>query len=178
MLKNIKDLAKMAAEKDDENWDFRIYLKGCEPEEVDEIVHELADKYFNLIDCLDCGNCCKMTYPVISHEEVGQISKELGISIEEFKDRYIKKEEPKGYYLKGEGSCPFMKGDSNKCSIYEHRPEVCRSYPHLHEELFVSRVITAINNTHICPIVYNVMEELKEIMKERRIREDWGLDWN
>ncbi|MEP6755308.1 MAG: YkgJ family cysteine cluster protein, partial [Chthonomonadales bacterium] len=55
--------------------------------------------------------------------------------------------------------CEFLSG--NKCSVYESRPKACRDFPYLHNSQFRQRMLTAIDNTEICPIAYNVMEILK-----------------
>jgi hypothetical protein len=55
-LSRIKQLSE---EHDDENWDFRSWLKQNAPDNIDGIVHGLSQKYFTLIDCKQCANCCR-----------------------------------------------------------------------------------------------------------------------
>jgi Fe-S-cluster containining protein len=55
--------------------------------------------------------------------------------------------------------CPILNG--KLCSIYENRPEVCRSFPHLEQPRFTSRLIGVIDNVAVCPIAFNAFEELK-----------------
>ena len=50
----------------------------------------------------------------------------------------------------------------NCCTVYDHRPDDCRSYPHLHKDEFVFRLIQAVENCSVCPIVFNVFERLKD----------------
>lgn len=47
------------------------------------------------------------------------------------------------------------------CSIYEHRPEICRSYPNLEKPDFLFRLMGVIGNLSVCPIAFNAFEELK-----------------
>jgi hypothetical protein len=47
------------------------------------------------------------------------------------------------------------------CSTYDNRPHVCRSFPHLEQPHFTSRLIGVIDNVAICPISFNAFEELK-----------------
>jgi len=61
--------------------------------------------------------------------------------------------------------CPLLKG--NLCSIYEDRPGDCSDYPHLFKPGFVSRTMMTIERTFTCPIVYQVMEELKTSLRSR-----------
>ena len=51
--------------------------------------------------------------------------------------------------------------DCNKCTIYQERPEECRQYPYLHRDNFINRSSEIIQNYEICPIVFNVVEQLK-----------------
>jgi hypothetical protein len=75
---------------------------------------------------------------------------------------------------KGEGSvyrsrpCPVLQ--DNLCTVYDHRPGDCRSYPHLHKREFVFRMNQAFSNCFVCPIVFNVYEGLKRELWRRRPR--------
>jgi len=58
MIRNIEtDLEKiqaLAREKEEENWEFRSFLKGfcpLSPEEIDRLVHKLNREVSSLIDC-------------------------------------------------------------------------------------------------------------------------------
>ena len=56
--------------------------------------------------------------------------------------------------------CPFLK--DNLCSVYEDRPADCSGYPYLYKPDFVFRTLGMIARTFTCPIVFEVMEELKK----------------
>ncbi|MFQ6083710.1 MAG: YkgJ family cysteine cluster protein, partial [Candidatus Aminicenantia bacterium] len=58
--------------------------------------------------------------------------------------------------------CPFFQ--NNSCIIEEARPEMCRTYPSLLEDDFRFRLLNVIKNYEICPIVFNVYEELEQIL--------------
>ena len=159
-LKKIKEVVK---KKGDENWEFRSFLKGydIEVEELDSIVHRLFEEVSRQIDCTTCGNCCREISPVLEHEDIERLSRGLGISSEHFKERFLVKDD-KNYsegFIFNKKPCPFLKG--NVCSHYELRPEDCRSFPHLHKEEFVFRLIGVVENCDVCPIVFNVYEQLK-----------------
>lgn len=159
MLKDLNKIKALARKKEKENQDFRIFLKGCNHYQVDKIVHELYQKYLSQYDCKECGNCCTKLTPTLTQKEIKKIAKVLNISLDTFKENYIERKMPEGFILKG-WKCPFL--SNNKCSIYEYRPEVCRSYPHLHKDNINHRLLNLIDNTFICPIVYNIFEDLKE----------------
>jgi len=155
---NIKKLERLAREKEKENLDFIFVLKSSDHHGVDRIVHQLNKKYCQEIDCTDCANCCKKLAPALSQEETERIASFLKLTYGEFEEKYIKRKTPQGILLKGP-ECPFL--SENKCSVYEYRPEACRSYPHLHRDNINHRLISFVDNTFICPIAYKIMEDLK-----------------
>ena len=160
---DLKKIKKTAKKKNDENWKFRSFLKGydIEVEELDAIVHRLFEQVSGEIDCTACGNCCREISPVLEHEDIERLSRGLGISPEGFKELFLVQND-KNYsegFICNKKPCPFLKG--NLCSHYELRPEACRSFPHLHKEDFVFRLIGVVENYNVCPIVFNVYEQLK-----------------
>jgi uncharacterized protein len=113
------------------------------------------------IDCTTCANCCREIKPTFSEEEVDRVARRLGIERQEFIETYLQRPEA------GRGNpwqtratpCPFLK--DNRCSIYEDRPGNCSGYPYLYDPNFVFRTFAMIERTFTCPIVYEVLEELK-----------------
>ncbi len=111
----------LSEENEIENCDFRAWLKNYAPDDIDDIVKALSQKYFALIDCKECANCCRVLELEFTEPELHRIAKSMEQSIDEFKKRFVIEGIVK--------PCPALKG--NLCSIYEGRPDVCRSYPHL-----------------------------------------------
>jgi len=152
------NLEEKAQRKEKENQEFRLFLKKYNHHQVDKIVHKLYQKYLSKYDCTKCGNCCKL--PVtLNQEEVKIIAKYLDISYKKMIKKYIERNTAEGFLLKGR-VCPFL--NKKKCSIYNYRPEVCRSYPHLHKDNINHRLLTIFDNIYIYLIVYSIIEELKE----------------
>jgi Fe-S-cluster containining protein len=145
-------IQQLSHERDEENWAFRSWLKQYAPDDIDVLVKSLSRKYFALIDCTECGNCCRSLHVEFTKSELYAIAKTLGQSIETFQ----KKSMSEG---KVNPPCPMLNG--KLCSIYENRPDVCRSFPHLEQPEFTSRLIGVINSVAICPIAFNAFEELK-----------------
>ena len=143
---------QLSRERDDENWDFRSWLKENAPDNIDGIVTALSRKYFALIDCTQCANCCRSLQTEFKKSELQAIAKTLGQSIEAFQKQCMSEG-------KVNPPCPMLNG--KLCSIYENRPEVCRSFPHLEQPKFTSRLISVIENVAICPIAFNAFEDLK-----------------
>ena len=55
--------------------------------------------------------------------------------------------------------CHFLA--DNICTIYPQRFHECREFPHLHKPGFVQRFPGTIMHYARCPIIFNVIEELK-----------------
>ena len=149
---DLSRIQHLAQEHDDENWKFRSWLKQYAPDNIDGIVQALSQKYFALIDCTQCANCCRSLQTEFKKSELHTIAKTLGQSIAEFEKHFM-----------SEGMvnppCPML--DGKVCSIYENRPEVCRSFPHLEKPHFTSRLMGVVDNVAVCPIAFNAYEELK-----------------
>ncbi|MEJ6950694.1 YkgJ family cysteine cluster protein [Natronospora cellulosivora (SeqCode)] len=160
-LQRIMDISKS---KEKENEEFRIFLKGCNHHQVDKIVHELNIKYSKEIDCTKCANCCKKLIPALSLDETKDIAKFLTLDYDEFSKKYIERETAGGFTFQG-NSCPFL--SDKKCSVYDCRPEACSSFPHLHKDNINHRLLNIINNNHLCPIIFNVLEDLKSIFLDK-----------
>jgi Fe-S-cluster containining protein len=159
---DIVKIEKLSKQKADENWNFRSFLKSTDIpfEKIDSIVQRLNREVSAQIDCTTCANCCKTVSPVLDKEDIVTFAKGLGISPEQLKSQYLVKDE-EGFTFNAK-PCPFLV--DNKCSNYDHRPKACASYPHLHKDDFVFRTIGIINNCSVCPIVFNVVERLKDEM--------------
>ena len=144
-----------------ENLKFKELFKGKTPARIDKLFRNIFVEVASQIDCTQCGNCCAKLVPNLTNSDSIRLAKHLNILKREFIDKYT------GYdsaerekYIKGDG-CPFL--INKKCSVYEARPEVCRSYPHLHLPAMATRLWGVIGNYEYCPIVYYVLEKLKVV---------------
>ena len=166
---DISTIERLAREQEDANWQFRCFLKNCDldEEEIDAIVHDLYWAVSEQIDCLECANCCRVILPLLKQEDIARLASALGMTREDFVREYVTEdEEGEGYVFKSM-PCPFLSG--NSCTVYAHRPNDCRSYPHLHKPEFVFRLIQAVANCAVCPISYNVFELLKQEIHARGV---------
>ena len=159
---DLNKIQKLSKKNDPENWNFRAFLKGYDAtiEEMDSIVHELYQRIASAIDCTKCANCCKKVRPVLDQEDIQKCSEGVGISVSQFKMKYLIPHKEQGKLVFKEKPCPLLK--NNLCSIYRHRPKDCKSFPHLHKKEFVFRLWGVVDNCSICPIVFNVYEQLKD----------------
>lgn len=172
-------IRQLARERDEENWRFRSFLKQSDMdiEEMDAIVHRIHEEVAGRIDCTECGNCCRRVLPFLSKTDTERLASGLGISVGELADRHFEYNEEEEAFTFNRRPCPFLADD--RCSVYEFRPDECRSYPHLHKDEFVFRLMGVVFNYEICPIVFNVYERLKEELwhaPDDLMDEDWSED--
>jgi Fe-S-cluster containining protein len=156
-----KEVERLAEEREEENWAFRSWIKmefGFDDERLMSVVCELADGITAQIDCTQCANCCRKTATNLDEEDMERLATALDVSIAEFQEAYLKWNDDHGGHWQLPAPCPLLEG--NLCRVYDARPTSCREYPHLHND-FRASSISRINNTFICPIVFNVVEEMK-----------------
>jgi uncharacterized protein len=161
---DLKLIEKLSRRNEDRNWNFRSYLKMQDDKEIDRLVKPIYESVVNDIDCLACGNCCRKLLPVITKDDIGRLEKEFGITDKEIIGKYTQSDEENELRLKGE-PCVFLQG--NACQVYKNRPNDCESFPHIHKKGFTTRLFGMIEYYGICPIVFNVYEELKFAMRFR-----------
>jgi Fe-S-cluster containining protein len=165
IITDLTQIKKIAAKKEDENWEYRVYLKGLSmpSEEIDAIVHQILAEVTAQIDCTQCGNCCKQIRPTLDEDDIRIFADGLKMSVDDFREQYLIREEvAPSVIIFNDLPCPFLVDLS--CVNYPNRPIECQSYPHLHKPEFTSRSISVLFNYEICPIVFNVFEQLKKVL--------------
>ena len=163
---NLSKIKQMAAKREDENFRFRAFLKSKESKKIDGMVHRLHAEIVPLIDCTSCGNCCNCMKPEVNKEDIKILAGLENIPSEKYMDNYCE-EEYGDFYLK-DIPCRYI--DGKKCSIYENRPGQCKRFPYTNQPDFISRLWGMISFYEICPIVFNLMEELKDELRFYRKR--------
>ena len=81
---DLSRIQQLSQEHGGENWEFRSWLKQYAPDDIDGLVKALSQKYFALIDCTQCANCCRSLHVEFKNNELHFIAKTLGQSIEAF----------------------------------------------------------------------------------------------
>ena len=106
--------------------------------------------------CSTCdGNCCigQSGYIWINTKEIDYLAKHLNINVNECFDKYLIKY---GYKFsikekqlsKNNFACIFFDLEKKQCSIYDARPQQCRTFPFW--EYFKTNIQEAINE---CPAI-------------------------
>jgi Fe-S-cluster containining protein len=156
-INSIEELEKKATSKAVENIFFKKHLRNFTSHQVDALVHNLDKEISPQIDCTQCGNCCKKLEPELSTDEIEKLATLKQESPEQFKQKHVL-HDGETHFLKTK-PCIFL--NERKCSIYLSRPQACAGFPHLDLKEFKYKS-SFWNNYNLCPIVYNVIESLKE----------------
>lgn len=135
-------------------------LGKIKPQKLDEIMQTLHEQEFEKIDCLECANCCKSISPAMNDTDVRRMASGMKMKESDFIKTYLLIDTDGDYVYKS-SPCPFLKED-NKCEIYPSRPKACREYPHTDRKRFYQILDLTAKNSKICPVVFNIVENLKK----------------
>jgi Fe-S-cluster containining protein len=142
---------------------YSQFLDKARPSDIIKQLPDLHDGVFKNIDCLDCANCCKKLEPGLETNEIEKLAALNQQSIELFREQCIAYD-GEALYLQTK-PCLFL--EDCACRIYEHRPAACAGYPHLHQpDMKFRRSLW--ENYAICPIVFNVLELLKQDLEFKK----------
>ncbi len=159
LILHLETIQQLAAEKENENENFRFFLKEQDGEAIDKRVQRLNEWVTEKTDCTSCGNCCKSLLINVTTNEAESLAAHLQTSLETIKERYLDVS-PGGKMVISSIPCHFLQG--TKCSIYENRFEGCREFPHLDRPNFTQRLFGTMMYYGTCPIIFNVIESLKQ----------------
>lgn len=121
-------------------------------------------KYY---DCLpECGaNCCKIQPIEIDDADrnvLHKISKEKVINLDEFVSQGQK-------FYRMSYPCTFL-SESNKCSVYNHRPTPCRIYPFsVYEESFNLGIYPCYVGVSICNDFFDYLRKTGTYVSDETI---------
>jgi Fe-S-cluster containining protein len=160
MVTDLEEIAAFSHLKEIENEQFVEYLKSCNSNQVDEAVIKINAVIEPQIDCTKCGNCCKTLMVNVTAKESEELANFLHLSLEDTKAKYLEEGLQQTFIMKS-FPCAFLEG--TKCSIYENRFEGCKEFPNLNKTEFTKRLFTTMMHYDRCPIIFNVMEDLKSV---------------
>ena len=153
------EVKEISEKKLNENYRFRTYLKGhADEKELDKQFKKLHNKYFKDTDCSKCRDCCKILGISMSEEELNKICKKYNLDINKLKNDVLKEEY--GKYVAS--PCPFL-NDDNSCQIKNCLPKSCKDYPYTNKDERLYSLLTVVQNSKVCPVVYNILEDLKDM---------------
>ena len=126
------------------------------PKDLDAQFHAAHEAAFERNDCLTCGNCCRTTSPIIRERDLDRLAKHLRMRPGDLIDQHLRMDED-GDWVFREAPCPFLDLNDNLCSVYEHRPQACREYPHTDRKHMAGILPLTARNAAICPAVAEVV---------------------
>lgn len=156
-MKYEADLKRAVARKQ-ENFFALREMGQKRPKDLDDRFHQLHDKVFEEIDCLECANCCKTTSPIFLNSDIERLAKHLKMKVKVFIESYLHIDEDQDYVLNF-SPCTFL-GPDNKCMVYNDRPKACREYPHTNRKRMYQITKLTFKNTLICPAVSRILDRL------------------
>ena len=136
-------------------------LKKIKSHLLDDTVHRLHKEAFEIIDCLQCGNCCRGISPRMTDRDIERIGKSLKLTPSAVSEKYITRDSDEFYCFK-QSPCPFLDGE-NYCQVYKDSPRACKEYPHTDRPKFTQIIDLSFTNSIICPAVAFVFIELRKI---------------
>jgi len=153
-------VSNKARDKEAENLRFREILQQQDGATVDQMVFRLNKEVTPQIDCTKCGNCCKSLMINVDDADATRLSDHLEIDKDFFYSKYVERSSQGSLAVMNKIPCHFL--HENKCTVYEARPTECREFPGLHNAGFTKRLFAIFMHYGRCPIIYNVVERLKE----------------
>jgi Fe-S-cluster containining protein len=115
------------------------------------------EKWYSMglhFECTQCGNCCSGVpgYVWVDSAEVEEMAKFLGISVEAFAKKYLRRVGNRISLIeKPDYDCIFLERSEKGigCKIYSARPQQCRTWPFWDYNL--SSGDDWLENTRRCP---------------------------
>jgi len=151
---------------------LKKFLKAWQkanPAAADKTAVKLNKEVFAETDCLACSNCCRTMTPTYTEADLKRISKHLGITRDEFYEKWLYTEKGTGDLMNTHTPCQFLDLKTNMCSIYEVRPADCAGFPHLNKKEIVDYTHVFAENLHRCPATLRWVEKMEAVAKA----EEW-----
>ncbi|NWF83159.1 MAG: YkgJ family cysteine cluster protein [Bryobacteraceae bacterium] len=162
MITDLVQIRRLGEQKREENARFRKHLKTYR--HVERRLKKIAQEVEEGIDCLACGNCCRVATAKVLDRDVERLARHLRIPVSRVVRDFCQESEEEGWILKRSDAhgCVFLSG--NECTVYQYRPGSCADFPHLARgaRSLESRMWAMPDRATYCPIVYNTLEAWKQ----------------
>lgn len=160
-----RKISRIAKEKEDENFEFRTFLKmNAEEEDLDQRFLRLHNEMFAKYDCSRCRNCCKMFHGAIPVGDIEQDAEKLNVTKEQFMEFFLASKtvegEPDMYQTKHK-PCDFLQEDGD-CKLGDCKPANCIKYPYTNQPHRLESLFSVLDAVSVCPVAFEIFEQLKE----------------
>lgn len=151
-----------AKKKEKKNYKFRTFLKNhADEKELDKQFLTIHNEIFPQYDCSKCKNCCKMYSAEISESDIEADAKYLGISTDEFTQKFLKKDRFGLNYVTKNTPCDFFT-DNGDCMLGDCKPEACKNYPYTNQPERLFHLLGFMESVSVCPVAFEICERLKQ----------------
>jgi uncharacterized protein len=144
---------------------FLTKVENNPPKVLDSLLEPIDKDVWSETNCLACSNCCRAMSPTYTFEDMKRISAHLGMTVKQFKEKWLFKEKSTGDWMNVKRPCQFLNRNDNKCSIYEVRPADCAGFPHLTKKKMVDYIHVHKQNVEYCPATFKMVEKLMTAIK-------------
>jgi len=160
------EVAEAAAAREDENLEFRTFLKAhAREQELDRQFAALHQKYFADYDCSACRNCCRLLPGSLTDDDAIKAAGKLNMYYEGLVELMLipdAEDDGDKTFTTKHTPCDFLGPDGN-CTLEECRPEGCIRYPFTDQPGRLSSLYSMISAVGVCPVAYQIWEDLKEL---------------
>jgi hypothetical protein len=168
MEKDPDVVARLAVAKEDENWQFRSFIKWGKPSRarLNQLAEQFGKQAETQMDCTTCGACCRDNCIPLSADGQARLAQHVGLSEQAFAAEYMTTDDDGEPAMMAQ-PCRFL--DGTRCSVYEDRPDACRGYPYIGGDI-PTRTFDMLERAATCPIVFEMLEQLKAALRFRPFR--------
>jgi len=145
------------------------------PRGLDKLAAEADKEVWGEVDCLICANCCKTMTPTYTAKDIRRIARHTGLTVSEFKKKWLHKEKSTGDWLNRSTPCQFLDLSTNKCSVYHIRPKDCSGYPHHNKKRMADYIHVHKQNIECCPATFRFVQRLEELVSRESsiVNSEW-----
>ncbi|MDD4652447.1 MAG: YkgJ family cysteine cluster protein [Methanothrix sp.] len=129
-----------------------------------------------LFHCENCGECCRGEgYALVDVADIEEIAGALAISPTQARARLTDPDPEKNpgcRILKSTGpdrSCCLLDRNTGRCTIYSHRPRICRTFPMISEPVKTGEIISFYSD---CRGTAKFVEMIQEKRSDPRVLEE------
>lgn len=119
------------------------------------------DEILKEFKCQGSGNCCKTDgYVYVTQSEITDMSKLLTLSIDEFREKYVIKNNGWDVIASITHRPNCFLDKKNRCTVYKARPIDCRTYPDWPE--IWETDVALVKETTLCPGLKKAVNKISE----------------
>lgn len=147
---------------------FRYFITRMENKpaaNLEKLAVKADKEVWKQIDCLSCANCCKKMSPTFTPKDINRISAFLEMTPEAFKAKWLYLDQKDQDWMNKKQPCQFLDLKTNKCTIYEVRPEDCAGFPHLVKQPLSDYMYIHKQNIEYCPATLLFVEKMIAAVK-------------